>query len=607
MAVNKAPVRQQSYLTEYDRQMAEYLRQMGGSIGPQDIASEAYGGKFPVGTMTAKILSGVLAGASDKRSMNRDAQAKAAARALISGRATDIQPQLLPNGEFAGGEYMTPEGKFVTQAAPVYLGVGQDVDRKAYEARILREQGQGTPLEIAEREYEIRKRNREIAEEKALFNEFVSDQPNKVSYSNTGAGNGYVGTQKDPLSAVLSGNYRGEDIQPLEPLLPIQNQAIERKELYKAETTPGITIEGSKKDPDWWDKNILGAIPDATVRDKLELVQLAGYDPLEWSLFEQQLNEKEGKEYKFQNVSDVLLTNGTNTFETKTATRTTLSGEAEQVYWQPSTGTWQPIRNSGFKMATKDKIGEEDKTLNRKIGFVKQWLRARNLNENEEFIKNMAEGFTGDTFRIDNLTGQDIDELEVVYNNLKNIGNIDLISIDNDEKLNDFRNKKPEQAARIDKNIQSLNDDIIKSDIGRVFNLVKEVRSLIPEKGNIPGIGQIAGGLGNINTKFLTPEGRILRDTLARLMNTELRLVSGAAVTDSEFERYKQQMPVGFMKTEEQFRNAISLLERGLNNDLKTIFASYPQNIQSIYKNRDGALKPLQDDINRLKNKWNIN
>jgi hypothetical protein len=605
MAVNKAPVRQQSYLTEYDRQMAEYLRRMGGSIGAQDIAAEAYGGKFPVGTMTAKILSGVLAGASDKRAMNREEQAKKAARALLSGRATDIQPQLYEDGQFEAGEYMTPEGQFVTQLAPVEEGVAQDANRAAYEARILREQAR--PEEIAQRNAQIAQRNREIGEEKALFNQFVSDQPNKVSYSNTRAGNGYSGTPKDPLSAVLSGNYRGEDIQPLEPLLPIQNQAIERKELYKAETIPGITIEGSKKDPDWWDRNILGAVPDATVRDKIELVQLAGYDPLEWSLFEQQLNEKEGKEYKFQNVSDVLLTNGTNTFETKTATRTTLSGEAEQVYWQPSTGTWQPIRNSGFKMATKDGIGEEGKTLNRKIGFVKQWLRARNLNENEEFIKNMAEGFTGDTFRIDNLTGQSIDELEVVYNNLKNIGNIDLISINNDEKLNNLRNKKPEQAARIDKNIQSLNDDIIKSDISRVFNLVKEVRSLIPEKGNIPGIGQLAGGLGNINTKLLTPEGRKLRDTLARLMNTELRLVSGAAVTDSEFERYKQQMPVGFMKTEEQFRDAIFLLERGLNNDLKTIFASYPQNIQSIYKNRDGALKPLQDDEDRLKQKWNIN
>jgi len=76
MAVIKAPRRQQDYLTEYDRQMAQYLRQMGGSIGAQDIAAEAYGGKFPVGTMTAKILSGVLARASDKRAMNREERAK---------------------------------------------------------------------------------------------------------------------------------------------------------------------------------------------------------------------------------------------------------------------------------------------------------------------------------------------------------------------------------------------------------------------------------------------------------------------------------------------------------------------------------------------------
>jgi hypothetical protein len=76
MAVVKAPVRQQSYLTEYDRMMAEYLRQMGAGIGPQDIASEAYGGKFPVGTMTAKILSGVLAGASDRRAINREERSK---------------------------------------------------------------------------------------------------------------------------------------------------------------------------------------------------------------------------------------------------------------------------------------------------------------------------------------------------------------------------------------------------------------------------------------------------------------------------------------------------------------------------------------------------
>ena len=76
MAVLKAPVRQQSYLTEYDKLLAEQLRQMSGSIGARDIAAESYGGKFPVGTMTAKILGSVLARASDKRAMNREEQAK---------------------------------------------------------------------------------------------------------------------------------------------------------------------------------------------------------------------------------------------------------------------------------------------------------------------------------------------------------------------------------------------------------------------------------------------------------------------------------------------------------------------------------------------------
>ena len=609
MAVFKAPVRQQSYLTEYDKQMAQYLRQMGGSIGAQDIAAEAYGGKFPVGTMTAKILSSVLAGASDNRAKNRIRQSDQAQIDLLDGRATEIQPQLLPNGEFAAGEYMTPEGKFVTQLAPVELGVGQDVDRAAYEARILREQAR--PEEMAQRNAQIAQRNREIGEEKALFNQFVSDQPNKVSYSNTGAGNGYSGTPKDPLSAVLSGNYRGEDIQPLEPLLPIQNQAIERKELYKAETTPGImvTAEDADANPNWWERKISGDIPGVMVETRNELAQLAGYDPLEWTLAERELAKSgDGIEYSFQNISDATLTNGINNFNTKIGSRTAKDGTIEQFFQDPNDGTWKPMANTGLTYAPEDgnKLGETGKAQNLKIGLVKQWLKARNIKETPEFISAMAAGFSGDSFRLDELTGKPIDELQIVYDFSKNNAGTNLLSIDSDEKLDIFRESKPGQAARIDKNIIALNDDIVKSDIGRVFGLAQEVQNLIPEKGNIPGIGRIEGGLGNMSGWLVGAEGKKLRDTLSRLMNTELRLVSGAAVTDSEFERYKQQMPVGFMKTEEQFRNAINLLQRGLNNDLKTLYSAYPQNIQNIYKNRSGALTPLQDNIDNYKKKWNI-
>lgn len=97
MAVLKAPVRQQSYLTEYDKLLAEQLRQMSGSIGARDIAAESYGGKFPVGTMTAKILGSVLARASDKRAMNREEQAKESySRAMEIANAMERGNNLMP-------------------------------------------------------------------------------------------------------------------------------------------------------------------------------------------------------------------------------------------------------------------------------------------------------------------------------------------------------------------------------------------------------------------------------------------------------------------------------------------------------------------------------
>ena len=89
MATGAPLRRQQSYLTEYDKLLAEQLRQMSGGIGARDIAAESALG-FPVGTMTAKILGGVLARGADRRAMNRDAQSKRAATELMKTPQTEI-------------------------------------------------------------------------------------------------------------------------------------------------------------------------------------------------------------------------------------------------------------------------------------------------------------------------------------------------------------------------------------------------------------------------------------------------------------------------------------------------------------------------------------
>ena len=90
MAVGDYLKPQRSPLSVYDEQMAQMLREQSAGIGAQQIAAEAYGGKFPVGTMTSKVLSGVLARANEKRALNRDAQGKRARSLLARITAGDL-------------------------------------------------------------------------------------------------------------------------------------------------------------------------------------------------------------------------------------------------------------------------------------------------------------------------------------------------------------------------------------------------------------------------------------------------------------------------------------------------------------------------------------
>ena len=610
MAVGSAPVRQQSYLTEYDRMIAKYLREMGAGIGSQDIAAEAYGGKFPVGTMTAKILSGVLAGASDRRAINRQKQADRAQLDLLEGRATDIQPQLLPNGEFAGGEYMTPEGKFVTQGAPVYQGVGQDADRAAYEARILREQAR--PLEIAEREYEIRKRNRKMGEEKALFNQFVSDQPNKVSYSNTGLGNGYVGTQKDPLSAVLTGNYRGESIQPLDPLLPIQNQAIERKELYKAETTPGImvTAEDADASPNWWERKISGDIPGVMVETRNELAQLAGYDPLEWTLAERELAKSgDGIEYSFQNISKATLTNGTDNFLTRVGSRTAKDGTIEQWFQDPNNGKWQPMAGTGLTYVTEDKTtkNREQTALDGRKVTAKTWLINNGYTEdaeNDEFVTAMASGFSGDITKMHPQTGELYSELPAVYQSLKNIKDtFDASIIITQGGLDVLKVTNPTKGKILEDKVNSLAEDVVKADISDNFVTLNKIQEIFDRNINdIPGFGR----WGSLTPGFFVgDDGRELRQIFATVQNMTLKDRSGAAVTDPEFERFKNEIPT-FFKDEKQLRIGIKGLKDMLDGHLASIFATQAPHISEIYMSRPNSIKLGKSDRVNLYQKYKI-
>lgn len=593
MAVVKAPVRQQSYLTEYDKLLAEQLRRMSGSIGPGDIAAESYGGKFPVGTMTAKILGSVLARASDKRAMNREEQSKEAARALLSGRGTDRQPQLLEGGQFEAGEYMTPDGRYVTQLAPVEEGVGETRDQ--YLARKLRNE-------------QIANRNIEIEDEKALFNQFVQDQPDKASYTSTSVTDGYTGTEKDTLSAMLTGNYRGQDLQPLEPIPEITEGNL----LKEGEIKPGIMIAGkdAEPNPNWWERNIKGEIPAYMAETKNELIQLAGYDPLEWTLFERELAKNGGGiEYSFQNISNATLTNGIDSFLTKVGSRTAKDGTIEQFFQDPNNGTWQPMAGTNLTYIPEDKTtkNREQTALDGRKLTAQTWLINNGYIEdakNDEFVTAMASAFSGDITKENLKTGELYSELPAVYKSLKNIkDDFDVSTITTQGGVDVLKVTNPTKGKILEDKVNALAEKINNEDLATSYTTLTDLQNLIdkyPE--DIPG----AGYKGSLARNFmLGKDGKKIRALIATVQNRALKERSGAAVTPSEFERFEKEIPT-WLSSEDNLRNGLKTLRKILDAKIGTIFATEPSYISEIYMSRPNSLKLKKSNRVNLYQKYKI-
>jgi hypothetical protein len=171
MTVTKAPVRQQSYLTEYDKLLAEHLRKMSGGIGAQAIAQESALG-FPVGTMTAKILGSVLARASDRRAMNREEQSKESySRAFEIAKAMERGNNLSTTGMS-----VSPEGNL--EILPTNVeggGVSTFTRPETYGETLKNYKSSG----IADEQF-FEDREKILAEE-SLAAQFARDNPNKLT------------------------------------------------------------------------------------------------------------------------------------------------------------------------------------------------------------------------------------------------------------------------------------------------------------------------------------------------------------------------------------------------------------------------------------------
>lgn len=136
------------------------------------------------------------------------------------------------------------------------------------------------------------------------------------------------------------------------------------------------------------------------------------------------------------------------------------------------------------------------------------------------------------------------------------------------------------------------------SDLNRVLPALEKMEELLKKyPAGPPG----AGGIKNISVAkyLLTPEGREFNRIRQWIFNTDLKVVSGGAVTDTEAERAKIANALGPDASAEDYRRAYNDLIKPLYlRTMEGVMGGYPETVRKQYvKNRGTDLDAIYDKL----------
>lgn len=152
--------------------------------------------------------------------------------------------------------------------------------------------------------------------------------------------------------------------------------------------------------------------------------------------------------------------------------------------------------------------------------------------------------------------------------------------------------KETKENDKIEKQIDNYSKRLEKTGITKAAQTLQEIDSMLQggldnTKGDIPGYGLAAGALPGV---ALSDKGQKLRQAVQRLANIELKDRSGAAVTDAEFQRFKEEFGTGTLKTEQQLLNGLRQYRNVLARVSKELEAATPRKALEEYESREGAV-----------------
>lgn len=145
------------------------------------------------------------------------------------------------------------------------------------------------------------------------------------------------------------------------------------------------------------------------------------------------------------------------------------------------------------------------------------------------------------------------------------------------------REQRSQQFA--DKQVNSYSANLEKSGIPNAIAVGERVLSLLPERGqDVPGYGQTG-----MNPSFLLSRaGKDMRQAINQLFNIELRNRSGAAVTDPELMRLREEFGQGKFATDEALITGVNQYINRLKEISRNVNAGFDSGVREEYVTRGG-------------------
>lgn len=161
----------------------------------------------------------------------------------------------------------------------------------------------------------------------------------------------------------------------------------------------------------------------------------------------------------------------------------------------------------------------------------------------------------------------------------------------NNEKLKDQALEKDvqklsEKSTNAQSALQALNE--VNNKLGFNIDDLEVKDGAIKHNGkniDLPGVSLPLIG----RTKFFSSDARELHGAIAKVFNTELKDRSGAAVTNPELERLKEEFGSGKLNSEAEMIDALKRYKAGVLVELKNREAGFKPEVVERYKDRGGV------------------